>query len=41
MKPIQAIDVHGHYGLYHRDESPALVNQFMIGDAELDRKSVV
>ena len=35
MKPIQAIDVHGHYGLYHRDESPALVNQFMTGDAEL------
>ena len=29
----QAIDVHGHYGRYHRDENLQLKNDFMSGDA--------
>ena len=32
MKPTQAIDVHGHYGRYHRHESNPLINKFMTGD---------
>ena len=30
---IQAIDVHGHYGQYHRDQFLRLKNEFMSGDA--------
>ena len=30
---VQAIDVHGHYGEYHRDDSPPGVNAFMSADA--------
>ncbi len=30
---IQAIDVHGHYGVYFRHDFPALTNQFATGDA--------
>ena len=30
---IQAIDVHGHYGQYHRDENLPLKNELMSGDA--------
>lgn len=33
IETIQAIDVHGHYGRYHRHEIPSLVNQFMSADA--------
>lgn len=35
MKPIQAIDVHGHYGLYNRREGNPLVNEWMTGNAKL------
>ncbi len=29
---IQAIDVHAHYGNYHRDDAPPPVNEFVSGD---------
>jgi predicted TIM-barrel fold metal-dependent hydrolase len=32
LEPIQAIDVHGHYGKYDRGQAD-LVNEFMTGDA--------
>ncbi len=36
MQPseIQAVDVHGHYGDYYRDNAPPKVNDFATGDAE-------
>ena len=34
MKQLQAIDVHGHYGRYYRDEFPDLVNRFMSASAK-------
>ena len=30
---IQAIDVHAHYGDYHRENSPPIVNELVSGDA--------
>ncbi len=33
MQSLFAIDVHAHYGSYDRDESAALLNRFMSGDA--------
>jgi len=30
---IEAIDVHGHYGVYHRDGVPTIVNDCLSGDA--------
>ncbi len=33
-RDMQAIDVHGHYGVYFRREFPELTNQFATGDAQ-------
>ena len=33
VQEIQAIDVHGHYGIYVRKGLPSIKNQFMSGDA--------
>ena len=30
---IEAIDVHGHYGVYHRDGVPPMLNECLSGDA--------
>jgi len=39
-RPIQAIDVHAHYGRYDRGKAD-LVNDFMTGDAaEVVRRSL-
>jgi hypothetical protein len=32
IETVQAIDVHAHYGRYHRHEIPPLVNEFMSAD---------
>jgi len=33
IREIQAIDVHAHYGIYHRDDAPPMINEFASGDA--------
>lgn len=35
IETVQAIDVHAHYGRYHRHEFPALINGFMSADASV------
>ncbi|OHB44040.1 MAG: hypothetical protein A2Y13_02245 [Planctomycetes bacterium GWC2_45_44] len=34
IREVQAIDVHGHYGIYHGDKSK-LLNEFMTGDEKI------
>ncbi len=38
---IQAIDVHGHYGIYCRHEFPKLTNQFATGDSHTVAKRAI
>ena len=33
IESVQAIDVHAHYGTYHRHEISPLINTFMSADA--------
>ena len=34
IREVQAIDVHGHYGIYQGDKS-RLLNEFMTGDEKV------